>query len=636
MKIVHEENYAKTLSSASWHDKLQEASVTFNNLAHADITSQEGFSAVMSSEAMRDNYIDMVTSLVSNDETTRNNLKSVARHTMDDVRSGYRSNEAADAMANNANYNALAKLNSWVIVGYTARSKALEMFHTFSSDDPTISFKYTLDYLVNGSDTTQYYRPQAERDGDLAFMYDLPQLLPSDNDTFLTDNTHLEKDDTADSTNGGSKVWIKVAGGVSGNLFADANNAYDRTKFTLEKNPMISGIKYSIANSADEANPFTGSMAVYFDRHDATGEQQIKHFFDHIDIPYDDGSKTASGEIYGQIDLDSGDYSFSSVGAITAIQLDVRLTNVANELGTIRAGSKQIVESFSVDNHPYATVPVCPEVSDDFNIAGEGVSAVAYWTDKVSSGLANMRDVVFERTLDNAYNKPINQFKLFPKLGGWKGSFDFPVTARLPGGGDPLSWLKTGVKFSIVNHLLNAERTTYFEDDTPRQWYILGHETDTNLIPDVTYNNWDGSEGGVGGSTEKYGFGINGRAGFVDSEGRRIRVIGSNYNRHYINKKTGKRVPMRAVLKSLSLEQPTTVYCAYSYRVYSGISPEYGNRTGLIVSARDCIRVLSGVQSRITFSDNSDNLYSDIVAKNTPAGVQFPDGSSKLTIEASE
>lgn len=630
MKIIHSQRYEKTAAPAAWHDKLEEAHNLFMNQAHADITSEEGFKALMASESNRDQYNDLVASLVSDNEETRNIVRDVARHSADDVRKGVRSGEGADAMANNANYNQLAKLNAWTIVGYTARSKALELFHTFTSDDPTVSFEYTLNYIVHGSDTKQYYRPMAERDGDLAFMYELPQLLPDDNTTFLNGQDHLEKDTTVESTNGGSNVWIKVTGGVNGNLFADANNKYDRTKFTLEKNPMICGVKYEFTAGGQE---YTGALPVYFDRNDGYGEQQIKHFYDSIEIPYNDGAATMHAEIYGQIDLDSGDYSFSPVGPITAIQLDVHLTNVANELGSTRAGSKKIVESFSVDNHPYATVPVVPEVSDDFNIAGDGVSAVAYWTDKVTSALANMRDCVMEEKLDKAYNKPVDQFKLYPMLGGWKSSFDFPVTARLAGGNDPLSWMKTGVKFSIVNHLLNAERVTYFEDDKPRQWYILGYEGDTNLIPDVTYSNWDGSEG-VGGTAEKYGFGINGRAGFVDSENRRVRVIGSTYNRHYVNKKTGQRVPMRAVLKSLDLEQPTTLYMSYSFRVYSGISPEYGNRTGLIVSCRDSINILTGVQSRITFSDNSDNLYRDMVANNTPSTFAIPDGKSKITVTA--
>ena len=633
MKVIHETTYKSQLQSAPWHDKLAETMTMFQNMNHIDITSKEGFDAIMASEGLRDRYLDMVASLASNDKEAQNTIKDVARHSMEDVRSGFTSSEAADAMANNANYNTLAKLNSWVIVGYTARSKCLELYHTFSSDDPTVSFKYTLDYLVKGNDPTQYYRPQAERDGDLADMYVLPQLTASDDLCGEEGFEHLVKEDGVDSTNGGSKVWIKVAGGVKGNFFSDNGGTYDRTKFTLEKNPQITGIMYSIPNENDEADPYTGSMTVYFDRKTSTGEQQIKTFMNQIAIPYAEG-KVAEASIMGQIDLDSGDYIFSAQGPITAIQVDTRLTNVANELGTIRPGSKQIVEDFNVDNHPYATIPVAPEVSDDFNIAGEGVSAVAYFTDKATSGLASMRDMIMERKLDEAYAKPIDQFTLFPKLGGWKGNVSFPLAARMAGGSDPYSWMKAGLKTTIINHLARSEMETYFEDTTPRQWYILGHEQDVNLIPDITYSNWDG-EGGVGGASDKFGFNVNGKAGFIDSMGRSVRVIGSAYKRHYQDK-NGNRIPMRAVMKSMDIEQPTTVYLPYSFRVYSGISPEYSKRTGLIVSARDCIKVMSGVQSRITLIGNTDDLYNAIATSNNVSPVAFPAGKDTITIKAED
>lgn len=633
MKVIHETNYKSQLQSAPWHDKLAETMTMFQNMNHIDITSKEGFDAIMASEGLRDRYLDMVASLASSDKEAQNTIKDVARHSMEDVRSGFTSSEAADAMANNANYNTLAKLNSWVIVGYTARSKCLELYHTFSSDDPTVSFKYTLDYLVKGNDPTQYYRPQAERDGDLADMYVLPQLTASDDLCGEEGFEHLVKEDGVDSTNGGSKVWIKVAGGVKGNFFSDNGGTYDRTKFTLEKNPQITGIMYSVPNEDDEADPYTGSMTVYFDRKTSTGEQQIKTFMNQIAIPYAEG-KVADASIMGQIDLDSGDYIFSAQGPITAIQVDTRLTNVANELGTIRPGSKQIVEDFNVDNHPYATIPVAPEVSDDFNIAGEGVSAVAYFTDKATSGLASMRDMIMERKLDEAYAKPVDQFTLFPKLGGWKGNVSFPLAARMAGGSDPYSWMKAGLKTTIINHLARSEMETYFEDTTPRQWYILGHEQDVNLIPDITYSNWDG-EGGVGGASDKFGFNVNGKAGFIDSMGRSVRVIGSAYKRHYQDK-NGNRIPMRAVMKSMDIEQPTTVYLPYSFRVYSGISPEYSKRTGLIVSARDCIKVMSGVQSRITLIGNTDDLYNAIATSNNVSPVAFPAGKDTITIKAED
>ena len=646
MKVIHEDKYESkdSYGNASWHQKLDDVRTTFYNYNHIDISNEDGMKAIMSSESLRDQYNDMVAGLVTDDEEKRDIIRTVASNTMRDLRKNtpIRSGEGADAAANNSNYSSLARLNSWIIVGYTARAKALELYHTISSDDPTVSFKYNVDYIVHGSDQKKYFRPRADRDGDLAQFYSMPNILPSSDSAFLAnpENAHLELQNNWEGYNG-SKVWIKIAGGVTGNLFADSNNQFSPKDYTLEKNPFICGIHYTIPSAANPSTPAaTGTMAVWFDREEGTGEQQIKHFYDSISIPYTDAgvSKTADGRVFGEIDLDSGDYSFSPAGVVDYIQLDVKVTNVANQYGTTRAGSKQIIESFSVDNHPYATVPVIPEVSDDFNIGGEGVSAVAYWTDKVTSALANMRDVTMEDELDKAYAKPVDKFKLYYMLGGWKGQMNFPVTARLPGGGDPYSWMKTGIKASLINHLINAEMDGLFEDATPRQWYILGHETDTNLIPDITYSNWDG-EGGVGGANEKYGFTINGRAGVADSEGRKIRIIGSVYPRHYRkrlpNGTWGDRLPMRVVLKSMSLEQPTTVYLPYSFRCYSGIMPEYDHRTGLIIAARDCIKNLTSFQSRVTLIGNSDNLYRDIVANNQMPAVSWPnENATTMTITA--
>jgi hypothetical protein len=171
----------------------------------------------------------------------------------------------------------------------------------------------------------------------------------------------------------------------------------------------------------------------------------------------------------GVIDLDSGAYQFSGIGPVTHIQLDIRVTNVANELGTIRAGNRTIVETFSVDNHPYGTVPVVPEMSDDFNAGGSGVSATAFFTDQVTGAMASMRDIVMERELDNAYMKGPKNNRLYAKLGGFKGTLSFPLAARLAGGDNPFSWMTTGLKTTIIHHLTVADMQCYFEDNIPRQ-----------------------------------------------------------------------------------------------------------------------------------------------------------------------
>jgi hypothetical protein len=622
MEIVRTENYKTNYKPQPWHEKLEEVKTLFENRYHQDITTESGFNAVMATEGWRDIYNSQVASLANGDDYVSGLIKNISSHTMNDVRNPLAvSSEATDSLANNANYSALAKLNSWIIVGYTARSKCLELYHPFNSDQPTISFRYNISFLKNGNDPEEYIRPNADRDGDLGPLYDLPIIAPDAAQIGEAGFGHLQKKPGI-SYNGVNDVWIKVAGGVKGNIFADNAGKFDPTKYTLEKNPVIVGVFYDLGGVDSDIDVETGAIRTYAERGENDGEQQKKHFYSNITIPYttdsESVSKSVEATIMGVIDLDNGDYQFSTIGPITHIQLDVRATNVGNELGTVRAGNRTVVETFSVDNHPYGTIPIVAEVSDDFNAAGAGVSATAYFTDQVTSGMANMRDMHMERDIDTAYEKGPKNHKLYAKLGGFKGNISFPLHARLAGGDDPYSWMTAGIKNTIIQHLTMADMLCYFEDNIERQWYILGSEYDINRFPNFVYrDNWDGKEGAQG---TKYGFNLNDAGGFIDNYNRGIRIIASNYARHFQNKKTGERVPMRLVLKSMDLNQPTSVYLPYSFRVYSGIMPETPKRTGLIVAARDCIRTLACVQSRLTLVGNNDNLYSAICSWNNGSG----------------
>jgi hypothetical protein len=609
MEIIRSEKYRDSLRPQPWHTKLEETKTFFEGRFHQDITSKEGFDAIMASENWRDLYNSQVASLV-NDEYMNKIIRDVSRHSMEDVRNPFAiSTEASDTLANNANYSALSKLNSWIIVGYTARSKCLELYNTISSDDPTVSFKYNISFIKKANDPEEYIRPNADRDGDIGPLYDLPIIAPSPSQVGEPNFAHLETKDGA-NTNSANEVWIKINPGVIGNLFDDNAGEYNPNHYTLEKNPFISGVYYTIDD--EEADNPIGFIKTYEERGENTGEQQKKHFYAPITIPYTTNGGTVNRSVdavvMGVIDLDNGAYQFSAIGPVTHIQLDVRATNVANELGTIRAGNRTVVETFSVDNHPYGTVPVIPEMSDDFNAGGNGVSATAFFTDQVTGALASMRDIVMERELDKAYEKGPKNHKLYSKLGGFKGTLSFPLTARLAGGSDPFSWMTKGLKNTIIHHLATADMCCYFEDNIPRQWYILGSELDIDRIPDFTYSDWDGKEAG---QFEKYGFTLDGNAGFMDNQRRSVRIIASAYKRHYQDKQ-GNRLPLRISCKSLSLEQPTSVYLPYSFRVYAGIMTEYSKRTGLIIAARDCIRNLSCVQSRLTLLGNTDNLYGAI------------------------
>lgn len=600
----------RALTPQPFHDKLNSIKTVMQQRYHFNPMLETGFNSVLSSESMVEQIGQTVAELIP-DEQSRENYLSIYENTMREVVNPFAafSQEGADAMAPNSNYNQFARLNPWTILGYIARSKALEMFHTINHDQPTVTYEYNLSYVVKGSDPTRYILPNAARDGSLQDLFTLPQLSVDLDLVGVGGFEHLASLNTGPAA--AAEGWVSVPS--KGNLLTEAGSEYDPAKYAIERNVSISRVYWKVRNEADTAD-ITGTVDVYADRHLMTGEISNRMFHYPITVTYDDAgtAKSFSATLMGVLNLDTGEYELGATSAaITHIQFDARVTNLANELGTVRAGNTKIVETFDVNNRNYGTVPISPEMSDDFNAGGEGVSFVAFMVDKVTEAFANVRDLDMESSLDASFSRGPENHKLYPKLGGSKQTVSFPLAARGAGGGDPFSWQTIGLK-NTLNHVLTAAETdTYFEDNIPRQWFILGHEIDTQRIPDVQYTNYGGDAGdggagsGAAGGNFKYGFALDSSSGYADNFGRRVKVIGSKYRRHY-------QKPMRAVLKSATIEQPTTVYFPYSFRVFSGISPEYRNRPALTVAARDYIGSLSCVQARVTLTGNTADLYENL------------------------
>lgn len=606
IKTIQKAN--RSLTPQPFHDKLNSIKTVMQQRYHFNPMQEAGFNAVMSSESMVEQVGQSIAELIP-DELGRETYLSIYENTMREITNPFAaySSEGADAMAPNSNYNQFARLNPWTILGYIARSKALEMFHTINHDQPTITYEYNISYVVKGTDQTRYVIPNAARDGTLQDLFTLPKLTVDLDLVGESGFEHLASLPTGES--GAAEGWISVPS--KGNILTDAGGMYDPAKYAIERNVSISKVYWKVRNTANTGD-ITGVVDVYADRYLMTGEVSNRMFHYPITVTYDDAgvAKQFSATIMGVLNLDTGEYELGATStAITHIQFDAKVTNLANELGTVRAGNTKIVETFDVNNRVYGTVPISPEMSDDFNAGGEGVSFVAFMVDKVTEAFANVRDLDMESSLDNSFTRGPENHKLYPKLGGSKQSISFPLAARGAGGGDPFSWQTIGLK-NTINHVLTAAETdTYFEDNIPRQWYILGHEIDTQRIPDVQYTNYAGDteagEAGSPGGAFKYGFALDSSTGYVDNFGRRVKVIGSKYRRHY-------QKPMRAVLKSATIEQPTTIYFPYSFRVFSGISPEYRNRPALSVSARDYIGSLTCVQARITLTGNTAELYKNM------------------------
>ena len=156
MQITVRKKYSDTnkLASQPWHSKLEEVKEYFNRTSRADITSTEGFKNILANDGASAQYAKLVAGLVD-DEDMQRTVESTILHSINDVKNPLavpRSTEATDGLANNGAYSALARMNSWLIVGYAARSKCLELYHTISSDEPNISFTYDIDYVMYGND----------------------------------------------------------------------------------------------------------------------------------------------------------------------------------------------------------------------------------------------------------------------------------------------------------------------------------------------------------------------------------------------------------------------------------------------------------------------------------------------------
>jgi len=608
VKQVTTKNVATTgLTHQPFHDKINAVKTMIQSRYHFNPMNEKGFEAAMSSESLVEVLGQSIGELIP-DQDIRETYGQMYKNTMNQITNPFAyAEESSDSMAPNANYNQFARLNPWSILGYIARSKCLEMYLTINSDTPTVTYEYSLSYVTKGDDPTKYFLPNAVRNGEVGGLYDLPELKIDVDLCGSTEYKHLEKFPTGE--NGSDEGWVKI--GSHGNLLEEAG--FDKSKFAIERNLCISKVRFKIGT-----NEFTAT--VNNDRSFMSGEISKRMFNTPLDVSYpdkDDGNKikTVSCVIMGIADLDTGDYDMSCVGPVTHFQIWARATNVANELGTVRAGNTKIIETFDVNNHIYGTVPVSPEVTDDFNAGGEGVTFVAYMVDKLTEAFSGVRDIDMETRLDRSYQDGPQNHRLWAKIGGSVQAINFPLAARGAGGGDPFSWQTIGLKNTLTLAFANAETDTYFEDNIARQWIVLGHETDCMRIPEISFVNYagetDGQASGGQGGGFKYGFALDASAGYADNFGRRIRVIGSKYRRHM-----GK--PMRAVLKSSDIAQPTTIYMPYSFRVFSSISPEYSKRGALSVMARDYVGALSCCQMRIKLVGNSVDLYRQVA--NNSAG----------------
>lgn len=629
------------LASAPWHKAAETMQTLFRSKRIGDPMTDSGWQMLTSTEGWQDSFknelFKNIPGLKANEEHFLA-VESMIDNTLREVANPFSpyasAREGLDAMAPNANYNQFARLNPFTILGYIARCKVIDMFHTVNSDKPTITYEYNYEYILKGDDPTTYQVPQSIRDGSLMGILDLPRAVPH----VSGDAPWIHAAFTNAGTTGANALaalipadqdgvansdpWIAI--GSSGNILEEAG--FPAFNHSLERNISIATIRW-MAPVTGVSGGVAQYLSAYLDRDFASGDTSQRIFKESFKTSFvDTGAANAvvpvTLTLLGVVNLDTGDYSMAQAGTtpyITHFQFLAHVTNLANEMGTVRGGAKKFIETFDVNNKITGTVPISQLMADDFNLAGEGVTYTAYMVDKMTEAYAGFRDLEMERELDRSYMKPKESFRLFAKLGGYDGPIPagapstfqnnpipFIYTARGAGGGDVFQWARDGLRDMIRHVLVEGDVRTQFESSIPRSWQMYGAEKDIQRIPDITYTNYagEGDDGSAAGNY-RYGFAVDTAAGFSDNFGRRVKVIGSKDSRRW-----GK--PIVCQLKSTTLEQPTTVYFPYSFRVFSGISPEYGKLPALCIFQRDYIGTLTKAQVRFTIDGNDVNAYARI------------------------
>ncbi len=492
-----------------------------------------------------------------------------------DIHGNRTSMEGYGATAVSGNYDMWSRLSPVITAGYLARARSIEMYQVMNHDSPTFTREYTAEYIMKGLNGDRLLATKAIRSGAVRGMFDLPLCEPH-SVVESADNVNVEPVAMATGEILTTAPTLQttphinmIKTGSAGNLFEQSDFAKER--FALERSVSIDYIRVSFAKGGTSAPTelFTQLIRLNFDRQMVTDTDIAERVWSKsVAIQYTDSDgvpKVKYLSLAAKINLDTGDYQVYSDGttAITHVHFKARVTNTANEMATVMSDLKKYTLTLDVENKLYGSIPVIPEMTADFNAGGEGVSWVAYMTDLLTEKYGGIRDNDLEYVIDEAFTLRPSDSKLQLKLGGYKFSGTFPMIPTKVGGTDDLfATQRQGMKHYLTRIFPRSEKFTFFDEQIKRHWVIMGNDEDLDVLPDITWQNATSEvTGDEGVNAYRYGFSLDDQYGWIDSFKRRVRVIGSHDER-WLNK------PITAVLKTLSMAAPTTVYWAYMFRIF--------------------------------------------------------------------
>lgn len=629
----------ETLAFQPFHDKIRKAQSFANSKNISNMFSVEGFNAALQNKGVADAYAAELGTLFAGTEDFQRAYTDCVKRSLREHNNpysmytdadGYDVNYGAEgwgATAVTGNYNAWTRLAPVLTAGYLARCRALEAYLVITNDKPTFNRQYSVTYVQHGLNGERLILPQAIRAGKVAGMVNLPLCEPQAYNATDASKRNTDNKNVVEKTlpNGTTKIPM-IAVGTTGNLmdqsvFADGT-PIDKTKYSLERQASIDyvAVKFPIGkvteNDQEVTRYFEQVVHIRSERVMKEGKTSEREFNEIVEIPYTDtdgNRRIRQIRLCATIDLDTGYYHIMTDGLkeITHIHFKVRVTNVPNEMQTYMTGVDHFTYSFDIENKIYGSIPVIPEMNNDFNAAGDGVSWVAFATDQLTETYSGIRDNDLEEEIDESfgYHPSDNGFKLAKKLGGYKFNGTYPLIPRHPGGSDDiLAPQRMSFKHYMTRIFTRSEKYVNFDRNIQRQWIVFANDEDVDILPDTQWTTGPNAVSTENGSSEfRYGFSLDDAYGWMDNHGRKVRVIGSKDIR-WLDRS------IWAIQKSLTIAAPTTVYMPYMFRVFSSISPDMRNRPAMLFATRDCKRVASLIQARIQLEGNDLNLYQNASA----------------------
>lgn len=656
--------YAKR-NAAPWHQMALSLESTMEKYVSGghSVFSDEGFTEIMRNPKAKALYINHAKKhfFQGNEhmgnvfaQTLSNSVRAIQMKT--GIQPGeipsWGGMEGYDATAIHSNRSNFNGCLAFTLVGYFARSKAMEMFHPIENGDmPEFDFEYYLSYARHPRTGKLILLPKGQRNGELLGAFDLPEICSK----YSPDNPHVIDPTGAGNNFEGKEAFVGHEGLVK---FGYKGNCIIESGYSLQHDPLnddvhITEIWYKAGYEEDESGEYTNPKPIYKMKKVrlragiTQGDQRLRIFSGSIILESDvlvdkedeEGKKvlvkkTFEELITGRVNLDTGDYAVTAMNngewspdkytdhrnvdytthetLCFAYKMSAKILDAANLRGGLRFTRMRIHETLRTEYSCIGSIAVSPYINDEYNLGGnQNIGYVAVMTDEMSKQYAITRDLKGEAFLEDQFEMTSDMFICTQKFGSFMRTVQHDVANIGAIGNDSVFEVtKKALKqkltfiFNKAETHLNIPGAEDASHAIPRNWVGIGPENKIEAFPDITFETlpMTNDQAVSTSATQKFGFNIEAAASFRDNLNRHIRLIGCKDER-WLPK------DIMFFLKSTDIQFPTLLYYAFMYRIYSGIDPYYTNLPAILFYGRDNFYCLTQAMVKLAVLNQDENIY---------------------------